>query len=143
MERSFYSLAPRDDASVAGGGLEVNLPRVHLVDDDRAVRDALSTFLGAVGYAVEQHDSGEAFLSVCEDTTDSVLVLDINLPGADAFGVLKLLRERLPQLPPTVLITGLGSPRIRERALHLGVLAVLDKPVDGERLVAILEDAAA
>lgn len=121
----------------------MNLPKIHLVDDDRAVRDALSTFLGAVGYAVELHASGEAFLAVCEDAEGSMLILDVNLPGADAFGVLSVLRERLPQLPPTVLITGLGSPRIRERALHLGVLAVLDKPVDGERLVAILEDAAA
>ena len=118
-------------------------PRVIVVDDDAAIRDSLSAFLGAAGYEVDAFADGEQFLAAGAHIAARGVVIDLNLPGVDGFGVLERLARYSRGLPPTVLITGRGDAALRRRAITLGALALLDKPIDGERLVAMLELAAA
>ena len=109
-----------------------------MVDDDKAVRKALSRLLKAAGYAGEAFASAEDFLAVLPEVSDGVLLLDLRMPGIDGFTLQKKLQTLRPQLP-VIFITGHSQPGDRERALAAGAKGFLTKPFDGEILLKLLE----
>lgn len=68
-----------------------------------------------------------------------ILFLDLTMPDMDGFAVLEVIRrEDLPTM--TIVVSGDVQPESRQRALQLGAVAFVAKPVDGERLGDILRD---
>jgi FixJ family two-component response regulator len=101
---------------------------VYVVDDDDAVRDSLDLFLTLKGFDVVGFNSAKAVLETTE-LDPSLLILDVNMPDIDGFGLLQELRER-GNLAPVILMTGLGDGDVRSRAERAGVAAFFDKPID-------------
>ncbi|NLZ43450.1 MAG: response regulator [Clostridia bacterium] len=112
-------------------------PQIYLVDDDEAVRKALSRLLKAAGYAWEAFASAEDFLAALP-AEDGILLLDLRMPGIDGFTLQRKLQTLRPQLP-VVFITGHAQPGDRERALAAGAKGFLTKPFDGETLLKMIE----
>lgn len=75
--------------------------------------------------------TAEAGLDIAVAHQPDLVVLDINLPGMDGFGVLHRLRGT-PELAavPVIALTARGAPRDRDRGLRAGFAAYLDKPLD-------------
>lgn len=117
-------------------------PPVHVavVDDEEIVRNALGRLLRCLGFEVTAHVSGVAFLDALPARTPDCLLLDVNMPTLDGFGVIAELRRRDVPLP-IVLMTGYDTPEIRERATSVHAGAYLRKPVDADDLVASIERA--
>jgi two-component system response regulator FixJ len=111
-------------------------PRILLVDDDPGIRASLKFSLELEGFAVEAFASGEALAHLPDFPDASCLVLDHRLPGMDGLTLLALLRRR-GVTQPAVLITGLGSRAIRERAAEAGVM-VIEKPLLCDALTAAI-----
>jgi CheY-like chemotaxis protein len=68
-----------------------------------------------------------------------LLILDIQMPNADALEVLHFLRETADSRIPTIILSGAVAPGVIERALKLGAIECFDKPDTLEELIGIVE----
>ena len=118
-------------------------PRVLLVEDDDAVRRALSRLLKANGYRIEAFASGRALL---EDGAllagPACVVLDVRLPGLNGLDLQHRLLDR--DVPPAIVfITGHGDIPMTVKAMKAGAVNFLSKPVDESELLIAVEEALA
>ncbi|WP_112320290.1 response regulator transcription factor [Oceanibium sediminis] len=107
---------------------------VYLVDDDAAVRAALSLLLSTVGIDVRTFPGPEDFLQALPTLVPGCLILDIRMP---AISGLKL-QERLAAggvTWPTVVISGHGDIEACRKAFRNGAIDFLSKPVDEQDLI--------
>src|SRR5690606_22268679 len=113
--------------------------RVLLADDDPAVRSAIRQALEEEGVEVEECDSGAAALEVADRDAPDLLVLDLEMPGVDAFEALTRLRARpaTRELPVVVLVPN-DDEDTEIRAFSLGADDVLTKPIRARALAARL-----
>lgn len=106
----------------------------HLVDDDEAIRDALTWLLRSRGIASRAWESAEAFLSDYRPAMRGCLVLDIRMQamsGLELFDRLISLGCRMP----TLFLTGHGDIPLAVQALKKGALDFIEKPCDNDALV--------
>lgn len=115
-------------------------PRIFLVDDDAAVRDALVIFLEVCGYSVDVYDSSEAVLKHADDIDQGVLVLDIRLPGISGIELQTELQKRGNRIP-VIFITGHADEEIKESVKQAGAIDFLEKPIDHSALLNLIESA--
>jgi FixJ family two-component response regulator len=115
---------------------------VYLVDDDEAVRSALSLLLGTYGISIETFGDPAAFLARAPKLKPGVLVLDLRMPAITGLQ----LHERLAAIGcdwPTIICTGHGDVHACRRAFKAGVVDFLTKPIDEQVLVEALQQASA
>lgn len=103
-----------------------------LVDDDVALRTALTFMLELDGFAVESFASGEELLASALPEPPACLVLDYHLSGMTGVDLLAQVRAR-GDTTPAVLITSHPSPSVRETATALGA-AIVEKPLLSDAL---------
>ncbi len=109
---------------------------VLVVDDDGAVRDLMSRFLGKEGFRVVTASSGEEGLRRARELRPDVITLDVLMPGMDGWSVLAALKANAELADiPVVMLTMLDD---RNLGYTLGAADYLTKPIDRERLVAVL-----
>ena len=104
-----------------------NGPIVAIVDDDKAVGNAIEVLMRSIGLVAQAFSSGEEFLRSPELSRTGCLVVDFNMPnmsGLDLCDNLSLLGVEIP----TVLITAYPSDDSRARALRAGIICYLSKP---------------
>ena len=111
--------------------------RILIVDDDRAVRDSLRRALELHGYQAETAPDGiEALRCIQRERPDAV-VLDVNMPGVDGFGLTRRLRSDGVDLP-ILLLTARDAVPDRVAGLDVGADDYLVKPFALEELLARL-----
>ena len=112
-------------------------PTVFVVDDDAAVRKALSRLLRSVGIAVAAFASPREFLAQYDPVTPGCLVLDIAMPGFNGLQLQTTLGEKGSVLP-IIFLTGHGNVSKSVQAMKHGAFDFLTKPVkDRDLLTAI------
>jgi CheY-like chemotaxis protein len=111
--------------------------RALVVDDDEDSVELTRTILGTAGADVRVSMSSDGLATTMTDWWPSVLVLDIEMPGEDGYGVLARLRTAGVRAP-AVALTAYGRPDDRRRALNAGFAMHLSKPVAPEELVAVV-----
>jgi len=121
-------------ASLARGG------RILLVEDDKANLTLLVAALSRRGFVVFTAGNGEEALRLAgRDSFDAVL-MDLQMPGLDGFEATRRLRA-LPghaATVPIIALTALQGAKLRQRCEEAGVTAVIEKPVNLDRLTACL-----
>jgi len=113
-----------------------------IIDDNRQTANALSQMLDVLGVETRiSYGSGQA-MDVLRTTTPSLILLDINMPGADGLEVLAYLR-REPRLAnaPVIVITSDDQPETRKRVMQGGATAMLIKPATLDALEGALKQA--
>jgi FixJ family two-component response regulator len=118
------------------------VPTVLIVDDDPAVREALSSLLRSVGMNVRTFASAREFLSGARSAEPSCLVLDVRLPGLSGLDLQQELR-RAGEMIPIVFITGYGDIPTTVRAMKAGAMEFLPKPFSEENLLQAIRSALA
>ena len=108
-------------------------PVVVLVDDDRAVTQAVQFSFDLEGLDVRGYRDGESLLAEGEPPGDGCLVLDLHLPGMDGLELLERLRLRGVRTP-AVLITTNPRAHVRNRAAAAGV-PIIEKPLLSDALL--------
>jgi DNA-binding response OmpR family regulator len=113
----------------------VTRPRVLVVDDEEAIRSAVSRALAAEGLLIELAENGADGLRRALDEGYDLVILDLLMPGTDGFAVLRqLLRDRPGQ---TVLVLScLADVRHKVDCFDLGARDYLTKPFSLEELLA-------
>ncbi len=108
-----------------------------VVDDDASVRASVNKVLRAAGYEVVQAAGGmEALVRLKAHAFDLVL-LDIGLPNHDGWEICKHIVRHHPSLP-IIVITGQEGQLYF--ALAAGATALMEKPLDAQRLLHLLEE---
>ncbi len=112
--------------------------RVLVVDDDRHICRALAFALRAQGYDVRVAHTAESALSLVEDWTPDLFVVDVRLPGIDGFALVSALRRDVRfQASPIILLTAFRrDASSRATGLNLGASDYLVKPFSLEELLA-------
>ncbi|UTM02591.1 response regulator [Alcaligenes sp. NLF5-7] len=109
-------------------------PLVHIVDDDPAIRDALSWLFSTRQVNTELWESGEAFLNALNPETQGCILLDIRMDGLSGLEVFEQLRERQSRLP-VIFLTGHGDLPLAVTALKQGAADFIEKPFNDNDLV--------
>jgi FixJ family two-component response regulator len=107
---------------------------VHIVDDDNAVREALGDLLRSLDYQVALYGSASDFLKVELPDAPACLVLDVRLPGTSGLDLQAHLASINVGLP-VILMTGHGDIPMTVRAMKLGAVDFLTKPIRDQDLL--------
>jgi FixJ family two-component response regulator len=100
---------------------------VHVVDDDAAVRGALSSLLRSVGYGIRSHATASEFLKQALPDAPGCIVLDVRMPGVNGLELQEHLNKSDVSLP-LVLMSGHGDIPMSVRAMKAGAVDFLTKP---------------
>ncbi len=117
-------------------------PPKHLliVDDEKALREAIAEQLTDHGFTVEQAGSGEDALQRLSDFAFDVLITDLRLPGIDGRQVLDAALERYPDIV-AIVITGYGTVKDAVEAIKQGAADFITKPFQFDALIHVLGSA--
>ncbi|MBC8018868.1 MAG: response regulator [Verrucomicrobia bacterium] len=112
-----------------------------IVDDDPMFCRTLKDILLERGYRVETEADPDSVMGHLEVDYKLLVVLDLKLGQAEGVDVLKEIRRKYPS-KPVVLVTGHHGESMAsiEKALRIGAYTCLYKPLEIEKLVAIIED---
>ena len=108
--------------------------KILLVEDDRALREALADTLQLAGHAYRAVDSAEAAVLALKDDSFSLVVSDVNMPGMDGHQLLGFIREHYPQLS-VLLMTAYGAVERAVDAIRQGAADYLVKPFEPKTLL--------
>jgi FixJ family two-component response regulator len=113
---------------------------VHVVDDDPSVRKSLDRLLRSVGYQVQTYDSARTFMgrSPQPGDTPQCLILDVRMPGVSGLELQTSLRNSGTRIP-IVFSTGFGDVTSSVRAMKVGAVDFLTKPIDEEELLSAVD----
>ena len=106
--------------------------KILVVDDDPRTREAVSLYLGSLGYQVETAGDAQGGLDVVRSGVDLV-ISDIRMPEMDGIEFLEVIRTLQPSLP-VILITGYPGPEAAWDARQLEATALISKPFRLETL---------
>jgi FixJ family two-component response regulator len=115
-------------------------PTIYLIDDDAAIRDALMLLLNLRGMTAEAFSSAEFALAKINRESRGCVLTDLRMPGMSGLELLAEINSREISLP-VVLLTAHGDVATTRAALRGGAFDFLEKPIDEDILVDVLNHA--
>lgn len=112
--------------------------KILLVEDDRALREALADTLALGGHDYRAVDCAEAALLAIAEEPFGLVVSDVNMPGMDGHQLLAQIRQRQPQLP-VLLMTAFGVVERAVDAMRQGAADYLVKPFEPKALLTLVD----
>ena len=106
---------------------------VYIVDDDPAVRQAVSIVARALGVEVRAFARAEDFLAACDETTTGCLVLDVRMPETSGIELQRTLNAAGVRIP-IIMMSGHADVRMAVEAMSQGAFTFLEKPFRMEEL---------
>ena len=114
---------------------------VLVVDDEESILETLSGILEDEGYEAVTASSGEQALSIIEELSPEVVLLDVWMPGGiDGLETLKSIKEST-QMSTVIMISGHGNIDIAIQATKLGAYDFLEKPLSLEKILLLVKRA--
>jgi two-component system response regulator HydG len=112
--------------------------KVLVVDDDPATRDGLTTLLENWGYSASSAADGKTALKLCAKELPHAIVTDLMMPGMNGIEFIEGLGQQVQQIA-VVMVTGQATIETAVQAMRLGAYDYLTKPLESEKLRAVLE----
>lgn len=100
-----------------------------VADDDATVRGNLSLLLRSEGFTVVEAADGVEAAERLQDSTLSLALLDLRMPGCDGMELLRRFENRLEETP-VIMVTALGGSKAAIEAMKLGAYDYITKPFD-------------
>ena len=117
-------------------GISLRAPLILIVEDDRETRQFYSEALASSGFVIDQAHNGHQALEKALQSSPSLILTDIAVPGIDGIELCRRLRsDARTRAIPVLAITGYGDRHYQDRARLAGADHVLIKPCDAESLV--------
>ena len=133
-EHDAPKLSSETPVNGSGDPTRSEMPVVFVVDDNRALREAIKDLLESIDLRVEAFRTAEQFLSSPRPDVPSCLILDVRLPGVSGLQLQdRLLEHGVPI--PTIFITGHGDVPMTVQAMKNGAVEFLTKPFRDQQLI--------
>lgn len=117
--------------------MSANPPKILVAEDDAGVRDLVRTRLRIAGYDPHTAKNGLEAVERALQLRPAAMVLDINMPALDGFGVLSAIQDEAPDLHmPILVLTARHSADDVRMAIALGARDYLTKPFTEAQLLA-------
>ncbi|MEE4010659.1 response regulator [Roseibium sp. FZY0029] len=114
--------------------MKADAEAIYIVDDDPAVRDALSVLFNMEGYVVETFSDGDTFIQSASKAVPACVMLDVHMPGRSGIEILKALNaENYPA--PIFIISGQGDIPMAVEAIRNGAFDFVEKPFSAETVL--------
>lgn len=113
---------------------------VYLVDDDNALRDALTLLIGSAGYQVKSYPSAEHFLDNFAPQSPGCLVLDVRMPTMTGLELQEEMLKRNIDIP-IIFISGQSNIPTSSQAFRSGAIDFLEKPLDNTLFLTRIQEA--
>ncbi len=123
------------EGQISSGGAALGWNRVLVVDDERYIRDLVSSGLRIAGFEVDSAADGLAALAAVARFAPSLIILDVGMPGLDGFEVCRRLRSSGYDTP-VIFLTARDSAEDRVAGFAEGGDDYVTKPFGLEELVA-------
>ena len=107
---------------------------IYVVDDDEAMRDALSALLRSAGLPVVTYGSATEFLDAFDPDLAGCLLLDVRMPGMSGLDLQRHLGDRHGDLP-ILLISGHADVPMAVEAMKRGAVDFIEKPIQSDVLL--------
>ena len=113
-----------------------------IIDDNRHTADALKQMLDVLEIPARTAYGSTPAMAALKSFTPDLILLDVNMPGADGTEVLAFIQRepRLKQVP-VIVITSDDQPETRQRVMQGGAKAMLIKPATLDVLEAAMKKA--
>lgn len=113
---------------------------IFVVDDDRAIREAMRDLLQERGYSVQAFADGPAFFEAYRPGHKGCVLVDALMPGMTGIELIERLVAEGHQLP-AIVITGNSAVPMAVQAMKAGAVDFIEKPVGHEELLASVKRA--
>lgn len=140
-DRSVVALQPGTSAAAIPAADARSLGRrILLADDNRDALDSLAELLAQAGHETHKAPDGTQALEAANRLRPELILLDIGMPGMDGYEVARQIRKQAWGREPTlVALTGWGQDTDRKRSSEAGFDAHWVKPLELNRLWALLD----
>jgi len=109
-----------------------------IVDDEEDIVTNLEAFLEEEGYETLTAREGETALKKIEEEKPNLVLLDLNIPKMSGFQILERIKPRETGLK-VLIFSGVATEEDKARALALGALGLLTKPIQIDALLQEIE----
>lgn len=120
--------------------------RILVVDDDKALCQALAKRLGNAGFQTQSVSNGVDALLACAPTPPDIVLLDVSMPTIDGFTVCERIRSSIDHPVVIVFLTGAtsltDSQNLEQHVTEAGGDYFLYKPYDSALLIEMIEQIA-
>jgi DNA-binding NtrC family response regulator len=110
---------------------------VLIVDDEFGVRESLRMLLKS-HYEIFTAQDGEEALEVLKERKIDLITLDLNMPKLSGIETLREIRK-IDSEVPVIIITGYGTQKDEEEALHYGVTDFISKPFNTSKIISVID----
>jgi len=116
------------------------MPKILIVDDERAIRRTLKEILEYEKYDIDEAEDGEIGLEKIEKNNYDVIILDIKMPKKDGIEVLTEMQQKGIDTP-VIVLSGHGNIETAVEAVKKGAFDYIPKPPDLNRLLITVRNA--
>jgi two-component system response regulator FlrC len=111
---------------------------VLVVEDDAVLREALTDTLRSAGIATLAAGDAQQALQVLENPEVALVISDVQMPGADGYELLSMVKRRRPDVP-VVLMTAYGTVAKAVAAMQGGATDYIVKPFEARALIGMAQ----
>lgn len=114
--------------------MNLSLPAVLIVDDEKNMRRSLATMLEDEGYAVRAAESAEEALALLAHEEYFMIITDARLGGMSGYDFLRKIQSQWPRIP-ALMFTAYATPKLAVEAIKAGAIDYIAKPFAPEELL--------
>lgn len=114
--------------------------KVHIVDDDPAMRQLLSVLVKSMQLCPEPYASAREFLEYCEPSEPGCVLLDVRMPEMSGLELLEVMRQQ--GIPfPVIVLSAYSDVPTAVRAMRAGAINYIEKPFREQQLWEAIQEA--
>lgn len=109
--------------------------KILICEDNPLALKALSVVLEREGFDTSAASDGNEAVSLLDNNTYDLLMVDLHLPYLSGLELIKYLRSNLRKKTPVLVVTAFSDPQVQKQAAELGISGYVIKPFDPSELV--------
>jgi len=117
----------------------MTIPKVLIIDDEKAVRDAIKKALKNEGYQILYAENGQQGIEILKSEQPTLVFLDLKMPVMDGVAFLKKIQPKHDDPYKIVVITGHGEDKDINKCYKLGATSFLRKPLSMTEICCVAE----